>query len=140
MVPPAPDIHSILVLHSRSEEPSLRLEEIALGVLTYFREITPVLLPLVSHPDFSYESFVERYPDSPLNQLVAALQAWLNGLERNGTLATRAAGTVAVTVVSSMASLALFEKIGVHGGEVDEHVVREMARLFWRGATATSLT
>jgi AcrR family transcriptional regulator len=135
MVPPAPDIHAILVSRMSSEEPSLRLEEIALRVLAYFREITPVLLPLIAHPEFNYESFTERYPDSPLNQLVAGLQAWLRGLESKGTVALGEADTVAITVVSSMASLAIFEKMGVHGREFDDDLIRQMARLIWRGGT-----
>lgn len=137
MVPPAPDIHSILDARKESEEPSIRLEEIALRVLAYFREITPVLLPLITHPGFSYEGFVERYPDSPLNQLVAGLQAWLGGLERGGTVAPGATDSMAITLVSAMASLAMFERMGVHGGQIDEPLVREMGRLIWRGgATA----
>ncbi len=137
MVPPAPDIHSILLSRTESEEPSLRLEEIALRALTYFRDITPVLLPLIAHPGFSYESFVEGNPDSPLNQLVAGLRTWLGGLERQGAVAPGAADTMAITVVSSMASLAMFERMGVHGGEIDERLVRRMASLIWSGGTTT---
>ncbi len=138
MVPPAPDIHSILISRTRSEEPSLRLEEITLRVLAYFREIMPVLLPLIAHPEFNYEGFIERYPDSPLNQLVSGLQAWLGGLEQQGVVVQGDANAVALTVVSSAASLALFERMGAHGGEIDEGLVRQMARLIWRGGTTTN--
>jgi AcrR family transcriptional regulator len=132
MVPTAPDLHAIL--GARSRKPSRQLEEITLRVLAYFRDITPVLVPLIAHPGFSYASFVERYPDSPVNQLVAGLQAWFSGLEQEGAVIPGAGDEVAVTVVSSMASLALFERMGVHGGEFDDALVRRMARLMWRGA------
>jgi AcrR family transcriptional regulator len=134
MVPPAPDLHAIMAPDARSRKPPRQLEEIALRVLAYFREITPVLVPLMAHPDFSYASFIERYPDSPMNQLVAGLQAWFGGLEQRGVVVPGAGDTVAITVVSSMASLALFERMGVHGGEFDDETVRRMARLMWRGA------
>lgn len=137
MVPASPDLHAILISRTASEEPSRRFEEVALQVLAYFREITPVLLPLIAHPEFSYENFAERHPDSPLNQLVGGLHTWLSGLEQKETLVPGAASAAAITLVSSMASLALFERMGVHGGEVDEQLVRDMARLIWRGGTAT---
>ena len=104
-------------------------------VLDYFREITPVLLPLIAHPGFSYASFIERHPDSPLNQLVAGLQTWFSGLEDRSVVVPGAGDTVAITLVSSMASLAMFERMGVHGGEFKEDIVRPMAQLMWRGAT-----
>lgn len=133
MVPPAPDIHAILTSRPVVKEPSRRLEQIALRILTYFREITPILLPLLSHPDFSYDAFAKRYPDLPTNQLVESLQAWLTRLEQEGTLAAGSAAMMAITIVSSMASLAIFERIGVHGGKVEASVVRGMTRLIWRG-------
>ncbi len=134
MVPPGPDVHSILVAATEARDPSALFEEIAVGVLAYFREVTPVLLPLISHPSFSYEDFIKRYPGSPLNQLVVALQSWLTALEGEGRLLPGEAGPAAIGIVSSMASLALFEQIGVHGGAMDEALVRQVARLIWRGA------
>lgn len=137
MVPPAPDLHTILARHPAPGEPSIQLEQIGLRMLAYFRDVTPILLPLMSHPEFSYDTFVERNPDFPLNQLVVGLQAWLSRLEEEEVVVPGGADAMALTMVSSMASLALFERIGVHGGEVAEHLVREMARLIWRGgATA----
>lgn len=136
MLPPPPNLHEILVSRPRAEEPSRRLGDIALGVLAYFREITPVLLPLVSHPDFDYESFVARYPESPLNQLVEGLQAWLKHLEARGDIVEGASSPVAISVIGTTASLAIFERIGVHGGETSEELVRHVASTIWRGAAS----
>ena len=134
MLPPPPNLHEILVSRPHSEEPSRRMEDIAIGVLAYFREIAPVLLPLVSHPEFNYESFVARYPESPLNQLVEGLQAWLKRLEARGDVVEGASPAVALALVGTMASLAIFERIGVHGGETLEEMVRQVAAVIWRGA------
>lgn len=134
MLPPPPNLHEILVSRPHSEEPSRRMEDIAIGVLAYFREIAPVLLPLVSHPEFNYESFVARYPESPLNQLVEGLQAWLKRLEARGDVVEGASPAVALALVGTMASLAIFERIGVHGGETPEDMVRQVAAVIWRGA------
>ena len=134
MLPPPPNLHEILVSRPDWEEPSRRMEDIAIGVLAYFREIAPVLLPLVSHPEFNYESFVARYPESPLNQLVEGLQAWLKRLEARGDVVEGASPAVALALVGTMASLAIFERIGVHGGETPEEMVRHVAAVIWRGA------
>lgn len=134
MLPPPPNLHEILVSRPDWEEPSRRMEDIAIGVLAYFREIAPVLLPLVSHPEFNYESFVARYPESPLNQLVEGLQAWLKRLEARGDVVEGASPAVALALVGTMASLAIFERIGVHGGETPEDMVRQVAAVIWRGA------
>ena len=134
MLPPPPNLHEILVSRPDWEEPSRRMEDIAIGVLAYFREIAPVLLPLVSHPEFNYESFVARYPEYPLNQLVEGLQAWLKRLEARGDVVEGASPAVALALVGTMASLAIFERIGVHGGETPEDMVRQVAAVIWRGA------
>jgi len=136
MVPPGPDLHAILTARPAGEEPSVRFEEIAERVLAYFREIMPVLLPLVTHPEFSYERFVERYPESPLNRLITGLQQWLAMLERRGTLAPGSSETVALALVSSMVGVALFERIGAHGGELDRSLVLRAVRVVWAGATS----
>lgn len=136
MVPPGPDLHAILMSRPPGEEPSIRFEEIADRVLAYFRDIMPVILPLVTHPGFTYEQFVERYPESPLNRLITGLQQWLTMLELQGTLAPSSAAAASLSLVSSMAGVALFERIGAHGGEFDQALVRRTARLIWAGATS----
>ncbi|HEX2850441.1 MAG TPA: hypothetical protein VHN98_07800 [Acidimicrobiales bacterium] len=39
-------------------------------------------------------------------------------------------------LVSAVAVFALFERMGAHDGTIDDGLVREMARLLWRGITA----
>lgn len=133
MVPPAPDIHAIIVSQLARRDPAARLEDIGLRMVAYLRDVTPILLPLVSHPDFDYDTFVERHPETPLNQLVIGLQGWFAWLEERGVLLSGRANAMALTMVSAMTGIALFERIGVHGGEVDERLVREIASVVWRG-------
>lgn len=136
MVPPAPDIHAILVSQSARQRPSIQFEVIAARILRYFRQVTPVLIPLMSHPGFNYDVFIERYPESPLNQLVQGLRAWLAWLENRDVLVRGRADAMAMTLVMSMASLALFEHVGAHAGGVEDDLVREVTRLIWRGGSA----
>jgi len=136
MVPPAPDIEAILAAPQAEIGPSVQLEEIAVRMLEYFREITPVLLPLIAHPGFDYEEFTRRNPESPLNRLVEALLGWLGEMEAAGASEKRGADIAAMTLVTSLMSLAMLERMGVHGGETDEATVRDVARLVWRGLGA----
>lgn len=136
MIPPAPDLHAILTGAAPSEEPSRRLEEIALRVRDYFRSVVPIVVPLLAHPDFSYEAFVQRHPDAPLGQLVGGLQRWFEGLEAEGVVLQGRAGVLALSLVGSMAGVALFERMGAHDGTIADSVVLETARLLWSGAAA----
>lgn len=136
MVPPGPDLHAILSARPADDDPAVRFEQVAGRVLTYFREIMPVLLPLVTHPDFSYERFVERYPESPPNRLVTGLQQWLTTLEVRGTLAPGSAGATALALVSAMTGVALFERMGAHGGAFAPEVLRQTVGVIWAGATS----
>jgi len=136
MVPPAPDIEAILAAPQAEIGPSVQLEEIAVRMLEYFREMTPVLLPLIAHPGFDYEEFTRRNPEAPLNRLVEALLRWLGEREGAGASEKRSADIAAMTLVTSLMSLAMLERMGVHGGETDEATVRDVARLVWRGLVA----
>jgi AcrR family transcriptional regulator len=136
MVPPAPDLEAILASPGVAAEGAAQLEEIALRMLDYFREITPVLLPLITHPGFDYEEFIALNPDAPLNRLVEGLRRWLAALGDDGLATSAGSATsdvAAMTLVSSLNGLALFERMGVHGGDTDERMIRDVARLIWDG-------
>ena len=127
------------ILRKRCPEPDVPgvpLEETAVRMLEYVREITPVLLPLIAHPGFDYEDFTRRNPEAPLNRLVEALLGWLGEREGAGASEKRSADIAAMTLVTSLMSLAMLERMGVHGGETDEATVRDVARLVGRGRRA----
>ena len=54
-------------------------------------------------------------------------------MEAAGEIHKGGADTAAMTLVTSLMSLALLEHMGVHGGETDESMVRDVAKLVWRG-------
>jgi len=77
MVPPAVDIEALLGSRTVGTTPFEHWRTLAHRMLAYFRELVPVLLPLAAHPEFDFESALERSPDSPLGRIRAGLMQYL---------------------------------------------------------------
>jgi AcrR family transcriptional regulator len=65
MVPPAVNVEDLFSSPARDLSVVEQLEGIALGMIRYFRKVVPILLPLVTHPEFDGETFAQRHPTSP---------------------------------------------------------------------------
>lgn len=133
MAPPALDLEEILKPIGDAEDVQERLERIASGMLAYFRELMPILLPLMTHPSFDYEDFVKWHPESPMTLLREGLMDYLTHEAEAGRVRPENAGPLGLTLVATMHSLALFEKLGVHGGHFDEQTIKDIVRSMWQG-------
>ena len=133
MVPPALNVEDLLAAKANDQGVREHLEEIALGMMEYFRELVPILLPLVTHPSFDFEKFAQRHPDSPMNRMRQGLMEYLEAQRELGNIAAENVGPGALTLFAALHSFALFERLGVHGGEFDEAIVRAMVRALWTG-------
>jgi AcrR family transcriptional regulator len=131
MVPPAPDMGALL---GGSDQPAaVQLEQLALGLLSYFRQVVPVMLPLASNPAFDFEAFRRDHPGSPLETLMGELMAAWEEKRLAGEIDCPEVGPLVIQLVAVAYSLALFERMGIHGGTFSEETVRALARLTWRG-------
>ena len=137
MVPPALDVEALL---SRSEggDSLEQLEEVALGMLDYFRRLVPILLPLVTHPSFQFEEFARRHPDTPLNRLRTGLQRYMEELHPIGDVPADSPSVAPLALFSALFSLAFFERLGAHDGTFDDQMVRGMIRVLWHGMASTA--
>ncbi len=133
MVPPALNVEDLLSPGANELGVLEHLEEIALGMLEYFRELVPILLPLMTHPSFDFEKFVERHPDSPLSRMRLGLIEYFDTQGKLGNMVAESVGPAGLTLFAALHSFALFERLGVHGGEFDETMVRAMVRSLWTG-------
>ncbi len=52
---------------------------------------------------------------------------------RRGELGPEPVAPVALTLFAALHSLAVFERLGAHGGAFDEATVRAMVGAMWRG-------
>jgi hypothetical protein len=111
------------------------LEPLALEVLEYFRDAMPVLIQLVTHPSFRLAELADREERLPLHRLGEAVGACLERHRQRGTIAAPAARIQAatLTLVATLHSLALFERMGVHGGSFPDQAVRNVVGLIAAG-------
>lgn len=133
MVPPAVDVEALLAARDGDRGLREHLEEIALRMLAYFRELIPILLPLMTHPSFDLEEFARRHPDAPLHRMRVGLRDFLETQRARGRIRDGDVGPAALALFSSVHSLAVFERLGAHGGRFDEAVVRSMVGWLWTG-------
>ncbi|MCA9662632.1 MAG: TetR/AcrR family transcriptional regulator [Myxococcales bacterium] len=132
MVPPTLDVEAVLAAPAAGS-PLETLERAALGMLRYFRELFPILVPMMSHPGFDFERFVERHPEAPLGRLRAGLIAALEGMRARGEIAEGPVAPAALMLFASLHSVAVFERLGAHDGAFDEATIRAMVGVLWRG-------
>jgi AcrR family transcriptional regulator len=115
------------------------LEALAIEILGYFRGAMPVLLQLVTHPRFQLSDLVDGERRMPLHRLGDAVIACIEGHREEGriTADSQRVQAAALTLLASLHSLALFERIGVHGGAFPDRAVKNIVGLIVAGLTAT---
>jgi AcrR family transcriptional regulator len=133
MVPPALHMEDLLSIPTDDLSVEQQLEGIALGMMRYFREVVPILMRLVTHPDFDGETFVQRHPDSPFGRMHLGLIQYLESQRARGRIVAEHVGPAALTLFAALHSLAFLERLGVHGGTFDDAVIRAMVRSLWTG-------
>jgi AcrR family transcriptional regulator len=133
MVPPALNVEALLSAPAHDRSVVEQLEGIALGMMTYFREVVPILLRLVTHPAFDVEQFAQQHPDSPFGRLHLGLMQYLESQRARGRIVAEHVGPAALTLFAALHSLAVLERLGVHGGTFDDAVIRAMVRSLWTG-------
>jgi AcrR family transcriptional regulator len=133
MIPPALNAEDLLSTPADGLGVVEQLEGIALGMMTYFREVVPVLMQLVTHPEFDLEKFAQRHPDSPFGRIHLGLIQYLESQRERRSIVAENVGAAALTLFAALHSLAFLERLGVHGGKFDEATIRAMVRSLWTG-------
>lgn len=138
MVPPALNVQDLLAAPASDLSVLEQLEAIALGIMEYFREVVPILVLLVTHPEFELEKFAQKYPDAPFGHVHLGLMQYLESQRERGRIVTENVETGALTLITALHSLAFLERLGVHGGKFDEVTIRGMVRSLWTGLAPRS--
>jgi AcrR family transcriptional regulator len=127
MVPPAVELGEQMSRVYPENELYEALERLAFAMLDYFRVALPVLGPLEAHPDFKFEEFAMRHPDSTLVKMRRDIMTFFT--------ANRVpdASAAALLLMFSMRSVASFERIGAHGGQFPPELIRRSVQALWRG-------
>jgi AcrR family transcriptional regulator len=138
MVPPASNVEELLAAPANDLSVVEQLEGIALGMMKYFREVVPILMRLVTHPEFDVEKFAQRHPDSPFGRMHRGLMQYLESQRERESIVAENVGPAALTLFAALHSLAFLERLGVHGGKFDEATIRAMVRSLWTGLAPRS--
>jgi AcrR family transcriptional regulator len=115
------------------EDGRARLEALVQSLIEYFRQTVPVLLPLLSHPEFRFEEFARRHPGSSLITLRREIVHHLASERAVGRLGPIDPGPAALALMSLGHSVAVFERLGAHGRRFPEVLVRGAVASIWRG-------
>jgi len=132
MAPPKPNLAEML---TPLDDPDLRagLAAIMTNIVSYFREMLPVTLPVAMQPDVGLAAYLDEIGDNPAMALNEALAAKLTVLINTGRCRKLQPFAVAGLIVATTHSLALFEIMGIHGGRSPPEVIRNMADAIWFG-------
>jgi AcrR family transcriptional regulator len=138
MIPPALNLEDPLSAPGNDLSVVEQLEGIALRMMRYFREVVPILMRLVTHPEFDFEKFAQQHPDSPFDGMHLGLIQYLESQRERGSIIAENAGPAALTLFAALHSLAFLERLGVHGGKFDDAIIRAMVRSLWTGLAPRS--
>lgn len=133
MVPPPVDADSVFGSGLSKMSALEGLEEVALRILAYYRDVMPMAMRLVTHPSFVSKRIFQRESGTPEFHLLAGLTAYLDGERSRGRLDTDDTEAAAGILVAALHSLALFEIMGAHGGHMEDDRVRALVRSLWNG-------
>jgi len=132
MVPPAFDLTAFDAAHGCAS-PMESVQAMMVALVDYFRSLTPILLQLMTHPDFNFEHFAARHPDSPLVHIRLGLVGQLEQLRDQGHLSVDDPSPTALTLIATAHSLAIFERLNVHGGHFPDEVLHAIVSQLWAG-------
>jgi AcrR family transcriptional regulator len=132
MAPPKPDIDALLA-PLQNADLRIALTATMENIVSYFRELLPLTLPVAMQPDVGLAAYVDEVGDNPANSLHAALAAQLAAAANSGRLRKLQPFAVAGLIVATAHSLALFEIMGIHGGRSPPEVIANMTDVIWFG-------
>jgi AcrR family transcriptional regulator len=132
MVPPEAQLEAIFDVQPGQKQVTTNLAAIALQIVSYFREVMPVFLSLISHPSFEMQTFLQRHT-MPAVQISNQLSSYLNAEADLGRVRQEGVATAAEVLLSHLHNLALSETIGAHQSRDTEHAIFDAIALLWQG-------
>ena len=130
MVPPK---LSIGALDSPGGSVRETLENIFVALLRHYRHVLPVLLPLMSHPDFELKTFFEKQGEYNDRAIQGRIVAYLKAEHEKQTVCVYNPEAITALFFSAIYGLVLFERLGAQGGSAQEMTLKAMFNACWNG-------
>ena len=67
-------------------------------MMGYFREVMPILMRLVTHPEFDVEQFAQRHPDSPFGRMHLGFIQYLESQRERARIVAENVGPAALSI------------------------------------------
>lgn len=132
LAPPAVDPGALLPVGEEAKGDREALEDGALRMLGYFREMVPLLLPLVTHPSYDPERFFHQAAPASLQSWIDALVRFLDAQRDSDARVVDSRGA-ATLLTSALFGVALIDTAGIHGAPLSDDVIRAMVTALWDG-------
>jgi AcrR family transcriptional regulator len=132
MVLPEAQLEAIFNVQPGKKQVTTNLESISLQIVSYFREVMPVFLSLISHPSFNMQSFLQRHT-MPAIQIGNGLTDYLNAEADLERICTDNAAVTAAVLLSHLHNLVLSETIGVHQPIDTDRAISDAISVLWKG-------
>jgi AcrR family transcriptional regulator len=131
MVPPEAQLEAIFSVQPGEEQVIANLQLVSLQIVSYFREVMPVFLSLISHPSFDLQTFLKRHT-LPKTQIVSRLTEYLNAEAELGRIQRENVASTAAILLSHLHNLALSENIGSHQPVDTEGAIADAIAALWK--------
>lgn len=135
MAPPVIDADALIAKAEALNDARKGLAVIAEGVLGFFREALPVILPLLRNPLIPADAVHNHFGHDQAGKLTGAIASYLRKQAQLGRIGTAPPFAAAALVVTSAHSIALFELMGFHGGTIPPQGQRALLDTLWTGLT-----
>jgi AcrR family transcriptional regulator len=134
MAPPSIAAGAIVAKAEAISDPRKALRVLGDSLLDFFRELIPVMLPLIQNPLIGPETVRHHFGESAAERIVQEVADYVQRLRRAGKIAPAAdPGAVAALLVAATHSIAQFEIMGMHGGTIPEDGVHAVIDAIWVG-------
>lgn len=132
MVLPEAQLEEIFNVQPGNKQVTTNLKSISLQIVSYFHEVMPIFLSLISHPSFNMQTFWQRHT-MPAMQIGNELTEYLNAEADLERIFTDNAAVTAALLLSHLHNLALSEIIGVHQSSDTERAISDAIDILWQG-------
>lgn len=137
MIPPEMNASAIIDAGLSQTDPRKALILMCKQMLIYFRSMMPVALQLLAHPKINIKDVVKHLKKAQPIELADVLEDYLRSMHRQGKVKVKDPKAVAALLIAAVHSIALFELMGVHGGEFPDQGIDMIVTALWLGLAPT---
>lgn len=132
MVPPQAQLKVMFDAQPGQHSIAANLNLISSQIVAYFCEIMPVFLPLISHPSFNVQTFLQRHR-MPAMQIEQELLAYLTAEAVLGRIRPEGIDATTKILISHLHHLALSKTIGIQDSVNIQQATADVIDLLWQG-------